>query len=157
MVSQSRFTPMAAIQRWMAAAGQPSSKQGETNVVDVLLECEGYRYTGTMTETNDYTLTLALVYSLPDQGQELELRRRIDKVDSEYFYGALIYDHVRQVVIWRESVNCSDRYELSPDDIDDVIQLGVIAFDLLRVELADFMGLSAADARLAALSTAGSA
>jgi hypothetical protein len=148
---------MAAIQRWMAKAGQPSSKPGQSSTVDVELECEGYRYTGTMTEINDYTLTLILVYSLPHQGKELELRRRIDKVIGEYFYGALIYDHIRQVVSWRESVKCSDRYELSPDDIDDVIRLGVAAFDLLRVELADFMGLSAADARLAALSTAGSA
>lgn len=38
---------------------------------------------------------------------------------------------------------------LEPEDISELIRLGVEVFDALRAELAEFFGLSPADAQLA--------
>ncbi|MCU0678226.1 MAG: hypothetical protein MUF19_01410 [Candidatus Pacebacteria bacterium] len=143
------LTPIDIVVQWVEQSGMECSASPDSKCLEVVFDVEGFSYTATLSETNADTLTIAMAYELSDRGNELELRRRISKVDTLMSYGALIYDHERQVVLWRESIcNYADSL-MEPDDISDLITSGVASFEALRTELAGFMGLSVEDVRLA--------
>ncbi|MFN3692687.1 MAG: hypothetical protein ACK4SL_01140 [Candidatus Paceibacteria bacterium] len=129
----------------------------KSNSIDLEFDSEGFSYTANLTEVNQNTLTIVIAFGLLSGDRELELRRRIGKIDKEMGYGALIYDEERQVVLWRESINSYEECPLEPNDITDLISVGITSFEALRIGLADFMGLSPADAHLANVHSAGRA
>jgi hypothetical protein len=154
---ETSLTPIDIVLEWVQQSGVSCLASPDSKCLEVSFGVEGFSYTATLSETDADTLTIVIAYQLPDQGNELELRRRISKVDTLMSYGALIYDHERQIVLWRESICNYEDSQIEPDDIFDLITSGITSFEALRVELASFLGLSADDVRLANSHSAGRA
>ena len=148
-VDEVMISPIDVAVMWAKSKGISCPNEVNPGCIDLVFDSQGFSYSATLGETEENTLTIAIAYELPDQGKELELRRHMDKVDLATHHGALIYDHERQMVVWRESMSSYDELPLEPEDITRLIQLGVRVFDVLREELAEFLGLSPADALLA--------
>mgnify|MGYP001021219382 FL=1 len=127
------------------------------NHINFYFHHEGCAYSGTAIEENGESLTLTLVYELPQPIDELTLRRRISDVDIDQKYGALILNHELAVIVWRDSISSTEPESFDSEVIDQTVAFGISAFNDLRFAIADLLGVTASDMKLANSPAAGTA
>jgi len=151
------FVLSAAI-TWADENGLTWDYDGASRSVVIPRNFEGFTYVIAVIHWGDDTLKMGITTPVVAITDELGVRRRIDPVmESELASCCFTLDASTPSVRWRDSVPFMHDEQCTPPVVDELFRLGHEAFKLLRLRLPDLFGVTEVDARLAQMTSCGSA
>ncbi len=140
---------LQAVLDWSEEYNGDSEYKPESETVEFEFTRNSVTYTGTCLVKYPGLLTITIVLEVSPGHDELTLRRKISVIDLANRYGALVFHHELQLVIWRDSIYAEKAEEFDADLVEGVIACGIESMEAMILELPDVFGRSNPDVRLA--------
>ncbi len=152
--------PFAAVEAWAEENGQESQvSDSEKDTVIFGCEQDGHSYEAKAILRDSQSITVVLISKIPKVTDELAFRKELDELQLVVQYGAFIYYHEHQLLVWRDTISSAetDGSDFDVDLFGGLIGCGFDAFATFRFNFSELFGATAADVKLARAAVAGRA